>query len=282
MNTQTKLRIGKIKYLNCLPFYFGLVEMLRAKGLEPETSFFESHPVEINQAIEKGEIDAAPVSSLEYLQRQDQYLVLPDLGIGTRLFARSVVLLSKKKIEQLNGAVVALSRESLSSAGLVRILLKKKYGHENTFDLVDQDPEAMLQKYPAALVIGDQALFCQPKELVYKYDLGELWQSWIGKPFVFALWVVRRAFAVKHPELLKAFLETLKENLAKNLGDVDGLLKESLGIAPSDKRFCQLLGYLVNLQYTLDAEMKEGVARFFELAHEIGLAPAPKPLEFFE
>jgi len=256
--------------------------MLRAKGLEPEMSFFESYPAEINQAMDRGDIDAAPVSALEYLQHQDQYLILPDLGIGTRLFARSVLLISKKKIEQLDGAVVALSRESLSSANLVRILLKKKYGHTNTFDLTDQDPEAMLKKYPAALVIGDQALFCQPKELVYKYDLGELWQSWTGKPFVFALWVVRKSFAAQHPELTRAFLETLKENLRRNLEDVEGLLKASLDIGPSDKRFCQLLGYLVNLQYTLDAEMKEGVVRFFELAHEQGLAPAPKPLEFFQ
>ena len=282
MTTPIHLRIGKIRYLNCLPFYFGLMEKLRAKGLEDKISFFESYPAEINQAMERGEIDAAPASSLEYLQHQDDYLLLPDLAIGTRLFARSVLLLSKKKIEQLNGAVIALSRESLSSAGLVRILLAKKYNHRNTFELTDQDPEAMLQKYPAALVIGDQALFCQPKELVYKYDLGELWHAWTGKPFVFALWVVRRSFAVQHPELLKAFLECLKENLLENLADPEGLLKQALGIAPSDKRFCQLLGYLVNLQYTLDEDMKEGALRFFELAHEEGLAPAPKPLRFFQ
>jgi chorismate dehydratase len=283
MNAQVgmKLRIGKIRYLNCLPFYFGLGEMLRAKGVEQEISFFESYPAELNQALDKGEIDAAPVSSLEYLQHQDKYLLLPDLAIGTRLFARSVLLLSKKKIERLDHVVIALSRESLSSAGLVRILLAKKYGYRNTFELVDQDPEAMLRKYPAALVIGDQALFCQPKELVYKYDLGELWQSWTGKPFVFALWAVRKDFASRHPEVLRAFLESLKENLSRNLADMEGLLKQALGIAPSDKRFCQLLGYLVNLQYTLDTEMKEGVVRFFELAHEEGLAPAPKPLEFF-
>ena len=244
-------------------------------------SFFESHPVEINQAMERGEIDAAPISSLEYLHHQDDYLLLTNLAIGTRLFARSVLLLSKKKIEQLNGAVIALSRESLSSAGLVRILLGKKYNHRNTFELTDQDPEAMLQKYPAALVIGDQALFCQSKELIYKYDLGELWHSWTGKPFVFALWAVRKSFAARHPEVLRDFFETLKENLLRNLADPEGLLKQALGIAPSDKRFCQLLGYLVNLQYTLDADMKEGVLRFFELAHEEGLAPAPKALQFF-
>lgn len=280
--TQTQLRVGKIQYLNCLPFYFGLADMLREKGMETEVSFFESYPVEINQALEKGQVDVAPVSSLEYLQHQKDYLLLPDLAIGTRLFARSVLLLSKKKIERLDHAVIALSRESLSSAGLVRILLEKKYHHQNTFEVTDQDPEVMLQKFPAALVIGDQALFCQPKELIYKYDLGELWHSWTGKPFVFALWAVRRDFASGAPEPLKVFAEVLKENLLKNLAGPEDLLKRALGVAPSDKRFCQLLGYLVNLQYTLDADMQEGVLRFFELAHEQGLAPAPQPLQFFE
>ena len=193
-----------------------------------------------------------------------------------------MLLISKKKIEQLKGAVIALSRESLSSSGLLRILLSKKYEHRNTFEVVDQDPEAMLRKYPAALVIGDQALFCQPKELVYKYDLGEMWQSWTGKPFVFALWAVRKDFALQHAGALRIFTETLKENLLQNLADPEALLKRALGIAPSDKRFCQMLGYLVNLQFTLDAEMQDGALRFFELAHEEGLAlTAPKPLQFF-
>lgn len=285
MNTDitTKIRIGKIKYLNCLPFYTGLVERLRGRGMEQEMSFFESYPAEINQAMQRGEIDAAPVSSLEYLQHQDDYVLLSDLGIGARLFVRSVLLISKKKIEALNGAVIALSRESLSSAGLVRILLKQKYDHQNTFEIVEQDPEAMLSKYPAALLIGDQALFCQPKDLVYKYDLGELWQSWTGKPFVFSLWAVRKSFAVRHPEVLRHFSSVLKENTLHNLAAPEDLLKRALGIAPSDKRFCPLLGYLVNLQYSLDPSMQEGVMRFFELAYEEGLVPeAPKPLEFFK
>ncbi len=285
MSTETmaKLRIGKIRYLNCLPFYTGLVERLQACGVEQEMSFFESYPAEINQAMQRGEIDAAPVSSLEYLQHQDEYVLIPDLGIGTRLFVRSVLLISRKKIEALNGAVIALSRESLSSAGLVRILLKRKYDHRNTFEIVEQDPEAMLSKYPAALLIGDQALFCQPKDLVYKYDLGELWQSWTGKPFVFSLWAVRRSFATRYPEVLRHFATVLKENTLSNLAQPEELLKRALGVAPSDKRFCQLLGYLVNLQYSLDETMQEGVLRFFELAYEEGLVPAaPKPLEFFK
>jgi predicted solute-binding protein len=99
---------------------------------------------------------------------------------------------------------------------------------------------------------------------------------------MFALWAARKDFALRHPEPLRDFSGVLKENLLKNLADPEGLLKQALGITPADKRFCQMLGYLVNLQYTLDADMKEGVVRFFELAHEEGLAPAPKPLQFFE
>ena len=280
IQTKTHLRVGKIRYLNCVPFFFGLEEMVREKGGMQELSFFETFPSEINQAMQRGQIDAAPISSLEYLHHQDDYLLLPDLAIGARLFAQSVLLISHKKIEDLNHAAIALSRESESSAGLVKILLKQRYGHRNTFDLVEQEPEAMLQKYPAALVIGDEALFCQPKGLVYKYDLGELWQSWTGKPFVFALWAIRKEFARAHETAAKAFQSTLKENLLKNLSDPEGLLEKALNITPSEKKFCQMLGYFVNLRYSLDADMKEGVVRFFELAHEEGLAPFPKPLEF--
>lgn len=281
MQTQTKLRIGKIRYLNCLPFYFGLPELFQEKGPEGALSFFESHPTAINEAMQRGEIDAAPVSAVEYFQHQEDYFLLSDLAIGTRLFARSVLLLSMKKIESLDGAAIALSRESLSSVNLARILLKRKYGYSNTYEVVDQDPEAMLKQYLAAIVIGDQALFCQPRDLVYKYDLGELWQQWTGLPFVFALWAVRRETVNRDPKAVEMLATLLKENLLKNLADPEGLLKQSLGIIPADRRFCQVLGYLVNLQFTLDQDMKAGLEKFFSLAHEEGLVHRPQPMERF-
>lgn len=273
MNTplQTQLKIGKIRYLNCLPFYHGL----------SDTEFFESYPAEINQAMQRGEIDLAPMSSLEYLLHQDDYLLTPFI-IGAPLFARSVLLLSKRKIEDLDDTTIALSQESLSSVTLLRILLKGRYQFNNSFETTPQDPEVMLQNYPAALVIGDQALFCQPKEMIYKYDLGELWQAWTGKPFVFSVWGVRKAVVQGVPEKVFAFCDLLKKSLSKNLGDLEGFLKETLEITAEDKRFCLLLGYFANLQYEFTDDMKAGLIRFYELAHEQGLAPKPKALEFFQ
>lgn len=270
MATQTELKIGKISYLNCLPFYYGL----------PDTEFFESYPSEINRAMQCGQIDMAPISSIEYLQHQDDYLLI-SMGIGAELFARSVLLLSKKEISELNGTSIALSQESLSSATLLQMLLKGRYQFDNTFEWTAQDPEAMLQKFSAALVIGDQALFCQPKEMIYKYDLAELWQAWTGKPFVFSVWAVRKSVALESTEKVLSFCGLLKENLSKNLSDPEGFLKRALEMKPEDKRFCLLLGYFSNLRYELTDDMKDGLRRFFELAHEYNLAPAPKPLEFF-
>jgi len=98
---------------------------------------------------------------------------------------------------------------------------------------------------------------------------------------VFSLWAVRQEFAAQYPEQVKLMAVLLKENLLTNLSDPEMLLKKGLGIASADKPFCQMLGYFVNLQYTLDQHMKDGLAKFFEFAHEEGLAPAPKPLRFF-
>lgn len=274
------IRLGKIQYLNCLPFYFGLEEILARKGLR--TSYFESHPSAVNQAMRLREIDAAPVSSLEYLQHQEDYLLVPDLVIGARLFARSVLLVSRKKIEDLDHATIALSEESRSSAGLLQILLKKRFGLSASFECVKQDPERMLQKFPAALLIGDGALFCQPKDMIYKYDLAMLWREWTGKPFVFAVWAVRRDFVSRQGECARLLVEALRENLTNNLGDLEGMLQCALEIGPADKRFCQLLGYFANLDYTLEPDTQSGLVHFFELSHQEGLAPAPKPLDFLE
>lgn len=279
MTAQTQLRIGKIRYLNCLPFYFGLEDKLRSKGIE--TVFVESHPADLNRALRSGEIDMGPVSSLEYLAHQDDYLLLPDLGIGTGAFARSVILFSREKLKDLAGKTLALSEESMSSAALLKVILKRRYGFENRFETVAQDPARVLRKYPAALVIGDEALYFESEDWFYKFDLGEMWREWTATPFVFALWTVRKKVARDQAARIGGFLEVLKENLKKNLEGPEELLKHGLGMTPVEKRFAQTLGYLVNLRFELDKKMEEGLLKFYQLASQEGLAPTPKPLEFF-
>ena len=273
---KTVIRIGKIRYINSLPFYHQLAPE------KSEIEFYESYPARINLAMRQAKIDMAPISSLEYLNHQKDYLLLPNLLIGARDFSGSVLLFSKEKIEGLNGVPIALSRQSLSSVVLLRILLKLKYKFENRFVFSNTGPEEMLRQHKAALVIGDEALLYQPKEFVYKYDLSELWWNWTEKPFCFALWAVRKQFAAKHPEEVTAVYLRLKENLDRNLADIETLIKDSLGCSFLDANFPKIFGYLFNLSYGLDAAMREGLELFYRLAHRLGVSPYLKELEFFQ
>lgn len=274
----TSLRVGRIRYLNTLPFYHGLASALESNGVELEAA--SGSPAEINQKMREGEIDIAPISSLEYLNHQEDYLLFPDLCIGSRDFSGSVLLLSKERIESLAGAAISLSEESLSAATLLKILLKFKLKFQNDFRVDPTHPTEMLTRARACLVIGDEALFLRPKEFVYKTDLSEAWWDWTGQPFCFGLWAVRRNFYEDHAEEANSFYRKLKANLEKNLQDIERLLLEGLGVTLTDERFPTIYGYLFNLNYGLDREMLEGLDLFFQYAHRLGVSPRPEKLEF--
>lgn len=269
---QTTLKVGQISYTNCIPFYHNL------SGF----NFTRAVPAEVNDAMRRGLVDLAPVSSLEYLMNSKDYYLLPDLAIGARDFSGSVILFSKEKIEGLNGEDIAVTRESLSSVTLLKILMKYKYQFANTFTPQASNPDEMLEKHKAALVIGDDALFYKPKNFVYKYDLAELWWNWTGKPFCFAVWTVRRDFADKNPDDVNAFYRGLRKNLETNLLNLENLIKEATKLTFLDDKFSKIFGYLFNLNYGLDSAMQEGLQLFYQLAHRLEIAPQPAKLDFFE
>lgn len=267
----TRLRAGRIRYLNTLPLYHGL-------DFEGESA----SPAEINQKMREGKLDIAPVSSLEYLNHQERYLLFPGLCIGSRDFSASVLLLSRERIEGLNQAVISLSRESLSAAALLKILLKFKFKFENRFRVEPSNPAEMLAHSKGCLVIGDDALFYRPKEFVFKTDLSQLWWDWTGLPFCFSLWAVRRAVYQDHPGEVRRWYRKLKSNLERNLEDLEGLLQEGAGLTMTDERFPTVFGYLFNLNYHLDASLVKGLELFFRFAHRLGISPKPGKLEFIE
>lgn len=277
---RTRLRLGRIRYLNTLPFYHGLISPSGKNGLP--LAWESGSPTQINQKMREGKIDVAPISSLEYLNHQARYLLFPDLCIGSRDFSTSVLLLSKERLEGLNGATLSLSEESLSAAALLKILLKFKFKFQNRFRVEPSNPAAMLAHSKGCLVIGDDALFFRPQEFVFKTDLSEAWWDWTGLPFCFSVWAVRRTHYERHADEVHRWYRRLKSNLEKNLEDLEKLLKEGMELTIADARFPTVFGYLFNLNYTLDPKMREGLELFFRLAHRLGISPRPKPLEFIE
>ncbi|MSR77253.1 MAG: hypothetical protein EXS63_03360 [Candidatus Omnitrophica bacterium] len=284
-----RIRIGRIRYSNVTPFFHNLRPSDPSQPCFCESSkrsvfldFSEDAPAALNEALYHGEIDIAPISSLAYLNHQDQFLLLPDMAIGSLDFSGSVILFSRDRIEGLDQETIALSSESLSSSALLKILLRFKYKFKNSFLTMDSDPEAMLERCKAALVIGDDALFYQPKEFVYRYDLSDLWWNWTGKPFCFSVWAVSKDFAKRYPEEVRWLCSRIQATRDSNLENLEQLLKDAEGLHFMDEKFGKLFGYLFNLIFSLDKPMQEGLELFFRLAHRYGLSPRLKRLEFFK
>lgn len=266
------MKIGRIKYLNCLPYY---------GGWESSEKFqFESGtPAQINQMMREGRIDAAPISSMEYLKNPNNYFLLPDLGIASLDFVRSVTLFSKKKVEDLNGAEIAVTEESLTSTHLLNLILKGKYGIQAQLLSTPSNPKTMLENHDAALLIGNDALFAHPRKWILRYDLGQLWSDWQSLPFVYAVWAVRREARLGEQDV-QEFYQALKERFLYNSAHLSELVQKQGNISEFDKLYPKIFGYLSNLRYVLDSACWQGLEKFAELSAKRGFCETA-PLNFF-
>jgi len=112
--------------------------------------------------------------------------------------------------------------------------------------------------------------------------LSELWWNWTDLPFCFAVWAVRREFFEQHSREVFEFYNKLRVNLDRNLQDLEVLLKDAFGLTVADENFSRMFGYLFNLNYLMDADMKKGLELFYSFAERAGLATAPKTIKFIE
>ncbi len=263
-----KLKIGKIKYLNCLPYYAGW-------EADNAVQFENGTPAQINQMMRAGEIDAAPISSMEYLQRPQDYLLFPDLGIASREYVRSVTLFSNKKIEDLNGADIAVTEESLTSVHLLDLLLKDKYRIQAMLDPMPSNAKKMMEKHDAALLIGNDALFVQPRKFIHRYDLGNLWYEWQKLPFVYAVWAVRREAALSNAAATLDFYHALKERFLYNSAHLSECIQKHCSIGEFDRLDPKIRGYLSGLLYQLDDSCWQGFKKFAELVEARAFCSLP-------
>jgi chorismate dehydratase len=268
------LRVGQIAYANCAPFF----QHLRACGFREE--IVSGVPAELNRLLAAGGIDLSPSSSFEYARSWRDYLLLPDLSISSRGPVRSVCLFAAQSPKELRGEIV-VTAESATSVNLLQVLLKEYLGNPPVTLVPESGPvEAVIARGGAALLIGDRALRAaqKPPAGCGVYDLGELWWQATGLPFVFALWIVRRAAAAREPAALRQVQQQLGCSLARALADLPGLATH----APEGEWMGEeaLVAYWRSMTYRLDAEHLAGLELFFAHCVRHGLLAETPELHF--
>ena len=252
-------RVGHIDFLNCLPLYDGLV---RSGGLL-DVRLRRETPDVLNGLLLAGELDIGPISLVPALQHCEEIVLLPDLAVGSDGPVLSVVLVSTRPVEELDGAHVALGSTSRTSVLLAQMLLAQRYQAKTSFETTEPDLGAMLRVADAAVLIGDPALratYEAPGRGLHVLDLGAAWREWTGLPMVFAVWAARRDYAAKHPDQVAAVQQSFRASLTDSLSQVDEVAERAARWEPFDA--ATLATYFRTLDFRLGGPQRAGIREF--------------------
>jgi chorismate dehydratase len=245
------IRLGRISYVNMAPVFF---------RLEADVDEVQGVPTELNERLVGGELDLAPISSIEYARNADRLRILPRLCVSSEGAVDSIQLVSRVPLEQVRR--VAVTPESATSVVLTKVLLP------------EADHVPLGEEADAKLLIGDAALKSAFEDPTPHYDLGRLWLERTGLPMVFAVWAA--------PEPAQPGLSELEQAL------VDSVLvaraePERLAYEASDRYGYPpgfLARYFEKLRYRFGPRERAGLLTFLELARDAGELETVPELRF--
>ena len=273
------VRVGRISYMNVAPVYHGLDNGLRPGWM----TLVSGPPARLNALLADPDADLAvsPVSSAAYAGHADDWTLLPDLSISCRGPVMSVLLVSRRPMDDLDGAPVILTDESAAAAALLRLLFADGGVHPRFATGRVRRPHDLPGAAEAALVIGDAALR-EPwgDRFEWVYDLGKLWWDRTGLPFVFAVWAVRRDFADAHPHRSAAIRERFdasRRHGARRMDRIIGMAADRLGLP---RQTCR--AYYRRLRYDLEPDQIAGLQAFFDGLHRHGILDRRVTPSFFD
>lgn len=252
--------IGKIPYLNSVPFY-EYFEKRRFRIL-PVT------PRRMGVLSREGEIDAGLFSFADFLKQRD-VLVPLNYGIATRDQVKSVMLFSNHGWRDLDGKTVGITDDTATSVLLLKVLLEKKYGVRAKFERMHSGIND-LHQFDAVLLIGDAALRhnkigLEGFELVY--DLASEWYVWQNLPFVFAVWAVKKSLEPgKRAELEEVITHALKRG-GMDYETIGTLHARRIGLTNRESA-----DYLAGFNYRLGERELLAMKTFETLLQEVEVA----------
>jgi len=263
------MRLGRIGYVNCYPVYGA---MDRGIVAAPAT-LVTGTPNELNDRLADGRLDVSVISAVAYAQYADRLALLPDLAISSDGPVRSVLLFSRRRPEELDGARVLVSSSSRTSVHLLEELARDRWHvrlHTAPAPTEAGDLEHLAATgHDAVLVIGDAALLLRSRATYpFVVDLGEAWKQWTGLPFVFAVWAARReADRVEISHVHRALLASRRWGLA----NLAALAEQASRATDVDAGDCA--EYLAGLDYGLSYRHLAGLTDFLRRLASRGVVP---------
>ena len=260
-----KPRVGHIQFLNCVPFYWGLVH----SGALLDLELVKDTPERLSEQLIAGDLDIGPVTLVEYLRHPEDLVLLPDLAVGSDGPVMSCNLVSQLPFADLDRQRVALGSTSRTTVQLARLVLREQYGANPDYFSCPPDLAQMMQEAPGGVLIGDPALramlYDGPRLGLRVLDLGGAWKDWTGLPMVFAVWAVRRDFLAAHPGLTREVHEAFLHSISLAMAEVDKVAAQAARWESFDAD--TLERYFTTLDFSFGPRQLAGAREF---ARQIG------------
>jgi chorismate dehydratase len=235
------IRLGRISYVNMAPVFHRLThEVEEVVGV----------PTELNRLLLDGQIDLAPISSIEYARHASSLVILPRVCVSSEGAVDSIQIVSRTPFPQIRK--LAVTPESATSVVLAKVLLPH----------AEQVP--LEEEAEAKLLIGDAALKSAFEDPTPHYDLGRLWLDRTGLPMVFAVW----AAPDPAPEGVAELEHSIVASVRLARAEPEVLAREAsarYGYPPG-----YLARYFEKLRYSFGPRERAGFHTFLEMARDVG------------
>jgi len=245
------IRLGRISYVNMAPVFY---------RLEHEVEEVSGVPTDLNAQLIAGDLDLAPISSIEWARHADRLRILSRLCVGSEGAIDSIQLVSRRPLDQVRR--VAVTPESATSVVLTKVLVP------------DADHVPLGEEADATLLIGDAALKSAFEDPTPHHDLGRLWLERTGLPMVFAVFAAPEPVAPGMGALEDALVASVRRARAE---------PEQLAYEASE-RYGYPAGFLARyfekLRYRFGPRERAGLLTFLELARDAGQLDEVPELRF--
>ena len=230
-------------------------------------------PAFVNAKMKSGLLDVSLISSIEYARQSKNLLLVPKICIRADGDVTSIILLSKKPIDKIDGEKLSITAKSATAHCLLKIILVESYGVKPNYVVENLSVENPVPAdSTAALFIGDEALYLHlhRQENFLYYDLGAEWKKFTGRQMVYAVWAAQKNFAKNYPDAFNDTCQKIYDGLQFGLQNKKAAINSVLESKPFT--FDELDKYLGGvIKWDLTQEGIDALKIFYELAYKNNL-----------
>ena len=248
------LTVGRTPYISSEPLFFDMPK----RGIQ----VLELPPNELPIAISEGRLQGGLVPLTHCFPLADTMRPVAGFCVASISLAMSVVLSTKRPLQDMSGAPIAVPAEAPASVKLLQVLLSLKHGLNAGAFVSSQD------RHDGILQVGAQGLRHRrvTREFPNHCDLGGEWSQWTGLPFVFARFVVRSDLPYESANLIEDCLYTGLEDWVAGMHQISGVA----GNLPMHPR--EVWRYSQGLRYSAGAPENKSMALFGEYLGQLDSA----------